>query len=242
MFEIRLAANQDELEQLYRFRYSIYVEEMHRVQHDADHVNKRITDVLDENGYNLLAFKNKEIVGAVRINFTRIGTIPYYMEFYRILEQSGATTENSCIVTRLMISQFLRKSTLAMRINIAAYDFSVSRDIHYGFIDCNDHLVNFFKSFGWHHYIGTSKHKEYGEVHPLKLDLYDEELFRNINSPFLQPLLTWKNQATPPKEEIHIKKIFLQNPHENKTSKPTNFSERVSCQSPASPSLLSQAC
>lgn len=204
MFEIRLAANQDELEQLYRFRYSIYVEEMHRVQNDADHVNKRITDALDERGHNLLAFRNGEIAGAVRINFTRDGNIPYYTEFYRIPDQLGVTTENSCIVTRMMISNSARKSGLALRLCLASYDLALSCGIRYSFCDCNDHLVKFFESFGWRHYIGTSKHKEYGEVHPLMIDLYDEELFRKTDSPVLQPFLAWKNRAPSSPGEIYV--------------------------------------
>lgn len=204
MFEIRLAANQEELEQLYRFRYSIYVEEMHRVQHDADHVNKRITDALDENGYNLLAFKAGMLSGTMRLNFTSHGPIPFYSDFYRINEQAGSTSGNSSIATRLMISKDLRRSTLALKLCIAAYTFGLWRGIRFNYIDCNDHLVEFFSSFGWRHYIGTAKHKEYGEVHPLKLDLYDEDLFRSINSPFLRPFLAWKNRAPSSPGEIYV--------------------------------------
>lgn len=60
------------------------------------------------------------------------------------------------------------------------------------FVDCNDHLIDFFKSFGYQFHIGKAVHKEYGEVNPLKLDLHDETLYRQINSPFLKPYLAWK--------------------------------------------------
>lgn len=193
MFEIRLATKQEELKELYRFRYSIYVEEMNRIQHDADHERKIIRDKLDDDGYNLVAFKAENIVGSVRVNLLRHGHIPYYSDFYRISEQPDVTSDNASIVTRLMVSQEARKTTLAARLFLACYEFGITRGIRYNFVDCNDHLVDIFKSFGYKYYIGTVVHKEYGEVHPMMLDLYDEELFYQIKSPFLKTYLAWKD-------------------------------------------------
>ena len=193
MFEIRLAQTQQELDDLYRFRYRIYVEEMGRVQLDADHERKTIQDALDEHGHNLLAFRYGKLVGAARINFNELCT-PFYYELYQMNNQSVVTNKNASIVTRLMIDETYRKSTLAVRIFIACYEFGLWRGIRCNFVDCNDHLIDFFKSFGYQHYIGKATHKEYGEVNPLKLDLHDEALFRQINSPFLKPYLAWKHQ------------------------------------------------
>lgn len=194
MFEIKLATHRHEQEALYRFRYQIYVEEMHRVQHDADHARKRITDCLDGNGYNFIAFNGGGgVVGTLRSNFLRQGPIPYYPSFYRIAEQEGTTVENTSIVTRMMIAKELRRHTLAVRLCLAVYQHSLERGIRYNFIDCNDHLVEFFTSFGFKEYMGTAVHKEYGSVHPLKLDLHDEETLRRLNSPFLKLLLAWRN-------------------------------------------------
>lgn len=196
MFEIRLASSEKDLEQLYRFRYSIYVEEMNRVQYDADHDKKWIRDSLDEKAYNLLAFKKGELIGTARINLTRDGEIPYYTDFYKIYNQPNATSNNSSIVTRLMVANKYRGTTLSVRLHLACYEFGLHRGIKFSFIDCNDHLVNFFKSFGWQHYIGTAVHKEYGEVHPMILNLYDEERFRGLGSPYLSSFLSWRNKQS----------------------------------------------
>ena len=103
MFDIRLAESQEDLEALYRFRYKIYVEEMGRVKHDADHLNKKIRDDLDDGGHNLLAFKQGKLVGAARINLNQ-SISPFYLDFYKIFEQKGTTTNNVSIVTRLMLA------------------------------------------------------------------------------------------------------------------------------------------
>jgi hypothetical protein len=44
-----------ELEAVYRFRYSVYVEEMNRTQRYADHELKQIKDPLDDFGHILYA-------------------------------------------------------------------------------------------------------------------------------------------------------------------------------------------
>lgn len=191
MFNIRLAETVEDLEALYRFRYQIYVEEMGRVQHDADHDLKMIQDDLDVNGSNLIAFKSGQLVGAARINLNE-NISDFYNDFYKIKDQKGTNKANISIVTRLMVAKEFRKSTLALRIFIACYEFGLWRGTQFNFVDCNDHLIDFFKSFGYEHYIKKINHKEYGLVNPLILDLHDESHFRALKSPFLNSFLKWK--------------------------------------------------
>ena len=191
MFEIRLAETEDDREALYRFRYTIYVEEMGRVQHDADHINKRIKDDLDDEGHNLLAFKQGKLVGAARVNLNQCIS-DFYLDFYKIFQQTGTTRTNISIVTRLMIAEEVRKSTLTYRIFIACYEFGLWRGTKFNFVDCNDPLVDLFMGFGCSYYIGKVNHPEYGIVNPLILDLHDEPNLRAVNSPFLNSYLKWK--------------------------------------------------
>jgi predicted GNAT family N-acyltransferase len=200
MFQIKFATNEEELEELYRFRYRIYVEEMGRTQHHADHTQRKIRDDLDEKGHNLLALSPKigSVLGALRVNFTRNELIPYYEDFFFIHDQLGVSRSNASICTRLMVDKSVRKSSLAVRLFIHMYQFALTNGIRHNFIDCNDHLVGLFTSFGFINYMGTAIHKEYGKVSPMKLDLWDEDLFRRIGSPFLRPLLEWKcTESTP---------------------------------------------
>lgn len=191
LFDIRLAKSADDLEALYRFRYKIYVEEMGRVQQDADHVNKTIRDELDEGGHNLLAFKQGKLVGAVRVNLNQ-SISEFYLDFYKIFEQHGTSSNNISIVTRLMIADEVRHTTLTYRLFIACYEFGLWRGVKYNFVDCNDHLVDLFLSFGFFYYIGKSNHPEYGLVNPLIMDLHDETNLRAVKSPFLKSFLEWK--------------------------------------------------
>ena len=49
-FEVGLAETAEEKESVYRFRYSVYVEEMGRYQGRADHEGKRLVEPEDEHG------------------------------------------------------------------------------------------------------------------------------------------------------------------------------------------------
>ena len=202
MFDIRLAESQEDLVALYRFRYKIYVEEMGRVKHDADHVNKRIVDELDEGANNLVAYKKGQIVGAARVKLNETIT-PFYRDFYKILDQVGTATNNISIVTRLMLAPEVRKSTLTYRLFIACYEFGLWRGTKFNFVDCNDHLIDLFMSFGCSYYIGKVTHPEYGLVNPLIINLHDETNLRITNSPFLDSFLRLKSEQIPSKIDNH---------------------------------------
>lgn len=193
--DIRLVVSDHDLESVYRFRYSIYVSEMRRAQHDADHVLRRVKDPLDEFALNFAAFRGSDVVGAVRVNHARDGRLDYYDDFYRM----GNTVphehpHSTSIVTRLMISAPYRRGTLGYRLCHECFKRGLADDITIAFIDCNDHLVPFFEGLGFRSYMGNANHKEYGWVTPMMLRLRDEAYLSSLSSPFSSTLRRW-NQA-----------------------------------------------
>lgn len=181
---IRIVTAPEELEEIYRFRYRIYVEEMHRPQADADHERKRIEDKLDKSAYNIAAFKDGRVVGVVRVNFSRDGDIGEYADFYRM---SGVGTDHpraTSIVTRLMIEPKLRSGTLAAQLSCHCYELGIRNQIRWCFIDCNEHLVAFFSALGCTAYMGRVEHPEYGFVTPMRFDCLDTKHLATVRSPF----------------------------------------------------------
>src|SRR6266404_814493 len=135
-----------ELHEIYRFRYKIYVQEMHRMQHYANHELKEIVDPLDCGAVNFFAAHQTKTIGILRINFCRWSEVGYYETLYAMHTVGPDHPEHTSICTRLMIIPELRGSTLAVRMCILAYTFGLARGIKHNFIDCNDHLVPFFSS------------------------------------------------------------------------------------------------
>ncbi|WP_293372499.1 GNAT family N-acyltransferase [Nevskia sp.] len=174
----------EELEAIYRFRYRIYVDEMGRVQHDADHEARRIRDALDDGAINLAAWQSDEVVGAFRVNLSVRGSLGYYEAFYEMGQSGDDHPLRTCIVTRAMVAKRLRCSDVAVRLCVAAFDVAVRHGVRWSFMDCNDHLVRFFTALGFVEYTSPKVHKEYGEVHLMRLDLEDHEHLRRLKSPF----------------------------------------------------------
>ena len=196
---IREVTGAAEREQVFRFRYRIYVEEMARVQRYADHAARRIEDPLDEGAVNLAAFDRGDVVGVVRINYPTTSSLGVYEDLYRMRAFAGGDHPDATfIVTRLMIESALRKGLLGYRLCLACYEHGLRNGARSAFIDCNDHLVPFFRGLGFHAYMGTTRHEEYGEVLPMKLDMADEANLAAVRSPFLAALRKWQRASPAP--------------------------------------------
>ncbi|HEV2335797.1 MAG TPA: GNAT family N-acetyltransferase [Stellaceae bacterium] len=181
---IRLVSTSHELEAIYQFRYQVYVEEMRRHQFYADHSAKKIEDPLDRGATNFAALQDNEVVGTVRVNFPRTSNIEYYEAFMDMCSAGCFHPSATSICTRLMVAPRLRRTSLAMRLTQASYEFGLRNRIRYNFIDCDDHLIGFFIRLGYivHR---RAEHPEYGMGNVMRLDLLDRPRLVRQRSPFL---------------------------------------------------------
>lgn len=187
MTEFRVLASDESPRDLFEFRYRIYVEEMGRPQRYANHATKTIVDPLDESGINILAVDQGEIVGCVRTNFLRNGSVGEYDRLYGLDRLSTAQRDEASICTRLMVGPSRRRSFVTFGIMKAVYEYGIARGIYLNFIDCNEHLVPFFQKFGYR-LTSREQHPEYGEVFILRLDVLDLEHLETVHSPFAPSL------------------------------------------------------
>lgn len=198
-FAIRLATSHDELEQIYHFRYRIYVEEMQRKQHYADHVRRRIRDPLDDFAINLAAWDpSGNVVGIIRANRADAGDLGNYERFYEMDTAGSAHPTCTSITTRFMVLPEYRRSTLAVRLAIAVYEYGLVRGVAYNFIDCNDHLVPVFQGLGFIQHLPKKCHDEYGWVTCMRLSVLDRTHLKEMSSPFLDSLIRWQRSTQTP--------------------------------------------
>jgi len=183
-YSLSIAETLEDRERLYRFRYAIYVEEMRRPQKYADHDRMRIIDPLDECGHNIIATGERgDIVGCVRVNFTKDGGIDYYE---RLLDMSAVGANHpskTSLCTRMMVAESHRRSLLATKLSCACFQLGLDHGIRWSFVDCNDHLVGFFERLG---YLRTHRpvHDEYGQVNAMRMDLHAVDHLKAVGSPF----------------------------------------------------------
>ena len=187
-FEIRVAQSQEELLGIYRLRYDIYVKEMARMQHYADTARRVIEDPLDSAGINLYAIAGEDVIGTIRNNAAADGSVGPYEDFYDMRAAGADHPARTSITTRLMIAPQYRRGTLAVRLAMASFRMGVGRDVRWNYIDCNCHLVEFFRGLGWVEHLPVAEHPEYGLVHRMRLDLTDRQHLVTVGSPFARLL------------------------------------------------------
>jgi hypothetical protein len=103
VIHIKLATLPQECEEIHQFRYTVYVEEMSRIQLHADHERKRICDPLDDCANLFLACSDGCIVGTLRSNYSRNQQSAISNQQSAISnQQSAISNQQSAIKFRLL--------------------------------------------------------------------------------------------------------------------------------------------
>ena len=182
--EIKIARSNAEKEAIYRFRYDIYITEMKRAA-CADHENRLIKDWMDETGVQIYAVKDKELVGIVRTNLRRDGSVEFESD-YLLNSFSGLYPEKISTSTKLMVKKIHRKNIITFKLLANIYEYGIHNDVSLDFINVNSPLDKFYQKMGYRKYKSNFKHPEFGEVVPMVLFLNDVGYLKKIKSPFLR--------------------------------------------------------
>jgi hypothetical protein len=197
-FEIREARSKRDRDDLYKFRYRVFVQRANRLPPDADNSHQRIEDKLDDDGINFIALRQSEIVGALRVNYASRSDLGMHEEFFRMREAAGTDHPGrTCIVTRLATDPVHNSSKLAHKLTFAWYRHALSSNARVAFLSCDDDLIFDFSVLGFKAYMGRAWQAEYGQVLPMKLDLLDERYMAMTRSPLLPVLRGWKQSRQP---------------------------------------------
>lgn len=185
--EIREALTPAEREAVYRFRYSIYVEQMGRVQQHADHENRRICEPLDAPGRIMAVFRHETVLGTCRINMSDASDIGF-LDFWHADGFEKIFPGQVAVATKLMVTPSSRGSTLFVRLSKETVRLAARSGARVLLLDCNAPVKPFFERFGFVSY--TSRvHPEYGEVSLMVLFFEDLERLKRIRSPLHEVLL-----------------------------------------------------
>lgn len=204
MPEIRIVKTTAELEQIFQFRYKIYVEEMGRKQNYADHQRKTIIEPLDKTGYIFGAFDNGKVVGTLRVNFAKESDLGYYEELYNMRSVGESHPNHTSIITKLIVADNNRYGRLTIRLAQAAYVLGLENRIKFNFIDCNLHLVSYFTFFGYELYTANVIHHEYGEVTPMICNTLDIDLFKRRRSPLAKSYENFFNKRDSQEKDSNL--------------------------------------
>lgn len=197
-------AKPGDLPDVHRFWYRIYVDGMGRHLSDplTNHQEKTLIDPLAQIGALFIARDEQQHIVATLLN-TQVGenSLGKYEHLYGFDRMTPAERATSSITTKLMVDDRYRNSRLPLVITRTAYEHTLRCGTLRDYIDCNDHLVPFFKRLGFLPHLGRIFHRDYGAVNSMVMNLTDTEYLRKVRSPFLRSLLTFNAEPNAKIEE-----------------------------------------
>ena len=188
---VMVAESEEERDALFRFRYSIYVDELGRKLGNADHASRRVHDAEDDKDYTLLLYtlgRDGTVTGTARLRHWRAGAVnakdwdTFSMERFPGLERLG-----TCEWGRLMVKPDERGQRLLVSLAVALAQLSIERGVDVGFINCAPGLVRHYRRLGFRAYAGRVVATPDGVEVPLVMFLSDVAYMQQVGS-FLAPL------------------------------------------------------
>lgn len=174
----------EQRERIYRFRYSIYVEEMGKPMPGADHERRTLRDELDERSTHLMALRGDELIGTIRITWGADGLPERFVNWYGLDRFGGFPKGEISFTGRLMVSEGLRSSAVSLALAREAYRLGRERGVGFDFIHTTPALIPFFERLGHRRYASEFLDPDLGPRTPMVLVLGDVGHLDSCRSPF----------------------------------------------------------
>ena len=148
-FEVGLAESVEDKEAVYRFRYTVYVEEMGRYQQSADHVGRRLVEPEDDESFILYARDGGEVVGTARLTWGGHGFSARQIDEYSLaVFLDELPHEHIGVGERVMVSPHLRGTGLIDELMERRHRAALDHDVRIQFAACEPHLLSLYLGQG----------------------------------------------------------------------------------------------
>lgn len=168
--EIRLCRNADMLREAQRIRYEVYCEELGRTSPFADKERRIISDDLDTFAHVLIALQGEVVVGTMRLNAAKEGSLGTLEELYG-MQNSAHHPEATAVCTKFIVKKSHRYSQASFKLMATSVELGVRFKLKDCFIDCIPQLLPFYMSMGFRQSAPAFLHRENGRSIPLMLDI-----------------------------------------------------------------------
>ncbi len=190
--KVHRAATHRELEAIYRFRYTVYVEELGREIGGADHDNRWVRDSEDDKpwSHHFYVGGTNEITGTIRLRVWEPGQVPR-KEFETLSLDLLPSIERYRIAElgRFMIHPARRGSLILPSMARASYEFLAGQaEVDLCFCYCRPGLVKYYRRLGTRPYTGRMVEAPEGLEVPLMSVLSDRAYYREVGCP-MAPLV-----------------------------------------------------
>ena len=152
---------------LFKFRYQYFVLERGILTDVADHENMILRETADDEGINIVAVRDGEVVGSARINWASDSAMADYKKIYRIEDFTAGGEERIGIVTRLR-SPGGGALFLLLKVIVGTLESNAAR---YVLIDASvSGLSKMYQSMGFRVHVNNVVLKYFGPSDVLYLD------------------------------------------------------------------------
>jgi GNAT superfamily N-acetyltransferase len=149
-YDVGRADTDDDKEAIYRFRYSVYVEEMGRYQDTADHEGRRLVEPDDDHSWNFYARDDSgEVVGTARLSWGGNGFTHRQIEEYGLAPfLAELPPEHVALGERVMVRPDLRGAGLVEELLECRDGTGLAHDVRIQFSACEPHLLSLYLGRG----------------------------------------------------------------------------------------------
>jgi hypothetical protein len=149
-YDVGRADTDEDREAVYRFRYTVYVEEMGRYQDTADHEGKRLVEPDDERSWIFYARdESGEVVGTARLSWGGNGFTDRQIEEYGLAPfLAELPAEHVALGERVMVRPDLRGTGLVEEVLQCRDETGLAHDVRIQFSACEPHLLSLYLGRG----------------------------------------------------------------------------------------------
>jgi hypothetical protein len=149
-FDVGRADTDEDKEAVYRFRYSVYVEEMGRYQDTADHEGRRLVEPDDARSWIFYARDDTgEVVGTARLSWGGNGFTERQIEEYSLRPfLDELPPEYVALGERVMVRPDLRGTGLVEELLKCRDETGAAHDVRVQFSACEPHLLSLYLGKG----------------------------------------------------------------------------------------------
>lgn len=172
-------------ENIYRFLYGIWANELYRSMEGMDHERRSMKDELDEWAKHLIAVnRSGRVVGCLRINLLRDASLPNrfdrQLKITELVEQFGS--EKICYASHFTVASAARGKTVASLLVWALYRLCLTEGPSVAVAYCPLNLVSFYYQLGFRPYTENFR-IDAGIRVPLVHCIRDRQYLTEIKSP-----------------------------------------------------------
>ncbi len=185
--QVCIARSESERADIYRFRYRLFVEEMHRDHSAADAKREMMRDPMDDTGLHLYMVVDGKVVATIRLNLGKLTTFSDVVRGAYALDKFVAfPSEQISTTTQLMVSERWRSSSVPAVLLGATYKLARQQGVRFDFCQCPPYLVPLYERLGYRRYTDNFVDPDTGYAVPMVLLTEDLDYLRACKSPFFR--------------------------------------------------------